>query len=69
MTYHKSAKSELKEIAAHCRLLMKKDKPGQRQAINDAADRLIREYWRHYPEKRAAQYADFLDNYAAQLHP
>ena len=69
MTHHQQAKAQLKAIAAECRALYKNDKPAQRQTINDAADQLAREYWRHYSEKQSAIYTDYLHRYAASLHP
>lgn len=69
MTFHQSCKSELKEIARYMRITLRNDKPAQRQAINDRADQLSREYWRHYSEKQAANLSNHLQSFAASLHP
>jgi hypothetical protein len=69
MTFHQSAKSELKETAKYMRITYKTDKPAQRQVINDKADELSRKYWRHYSEKQAANLSNHLHSFAASLHP
>jgi len=69
MTFHQSCKNELKCTAVYAKQVSKNDKPAQRQFINDFADQLSREYWRHYSEKQAARLVNYLHSFAASLHP
>lgn len=69
MTFHQSCKDELFHIAVYVKNTFRGDKPAIREAINNHADILAREYWRHYSERQAARLADNLHTYAAKLHP
>lgn len=68
-THYQQAKAELKQLAAQVKRSHPTDKPAQREAINNMADNLSREFWRHYSEKQTARLTNCLHSFAADLHP
>lgn len=67
-SHYQQAKQQLKQVAKEVKASHPKDKPAQRQTINDFADSLSRDFWRYTSEGKAAQWANWLHSYAASLH-
>lgn len=67
-SHYQQAKQQLEEIAQQIKAEHPNDKPLQRMVINDAADNLSREFWRHTNDKKAEQWKGWIASYAARLH-
>lgn len=63
MSKYQQAKGSLNDYAIEIRKQFPTDKPAQRQALNDFADMLIRDYQLSQREQ------DWLCNYCCTLHP
>lgn len=67
-SHYQQAKKQLRDFAKEVKQAHPNDKPLQRQSINDMADSLSREFWRHTNDKKANQWKNWMHSYAANLH-
>jgi hypothetical protein len=69
MTHYQQAKQRLKQFAKEVKAIYPKDKPAQREAINNMADSIGREFWRYMSDRKASQCINWISSFAASLHP